>query len=152
MTLWCASTISAPSAVRLPPMWSLVDKVPPVAAFGSLKQAKASGSQPSTRIAPDPTVRLPPTVRSDPPNAAFRAAPGASVRFVVTLTGPASTAQNPVTVRDEYIPAAMDPPEQVVVPVAAAIAAAGGRTKPAAAPARRAVSRRDRLIINSPSS
>src|SRR5262249_7680295 len=94
---------------------------------GSFRQGKASGSQPRTRIACDPTVRLPPTLRSDPPNAASRTAPLATVRFFVTVTGPASTVQNPVTVKDRYVPAAMEPPEQAVVPVAAeaADAAAG---------------------------
>jgi hypothetical protein len=62
---------------------------------------------------------LPPTFRSDPPNAAFRAAPVASVKFIVTVTDPASTEQNPVTVKDRYVPAAIEPPEQVVFPVAA---------------------------------
>jgi len=43
------------------------------------------------------------------------------------VTGPASAKQNPVTVRDRYVPAAIEPPEQVAFPVAAdaADAAAG---------------------------
>src|SRR5262250_3286357 len=140
MVLWCASTISAPSAVRLPPTWSLVDRVPTVWS-GSLKQMKASGSQPRTKIACDPTVRLPPTFRSDPPNAATRAAPWATVRFLVTVTAPESTEQNPVTVSDWYVPAATEPPEQVAFPPAAdAAAGSNDTTRPAALAASRAAS------------
>src|SRR5215470_12738817 len=157
MVLWCASTISAPLAVRLPPTWSLVARVP-LTWSGSLKQMKASGSQPRTRIACDPTVRLPPTLRSDPPNAASRAAPGATVRFFVTVTGPASAEQNPVTVRDWYVPAAMEPPGQAAFPVAAdaADAAIGsnGTTRPRAPAASRVPSLRlgrgNLLIMNPP--
>src|SRR5215469_11399734 len=149
MVLWCASTISAPVAERLPPTWSLVE------ALGSLRHGNASGSQPTTKIACDPTVRLPPTFRSDPPNAASRAAPWATVRFLVTVTGPASTEQNPVTVSDWYVPAATEPPEQVAFPLAAdAATGSNGRATPAAPAASRAASlplnRGNRLIMNPP--
>src|SRR6516225_4854699 len=147
MVLWCASTISAPLAVRLPPTWSLVDKVP-VTWSGSLKQMKASGSQPRTRIACDPTVRLPPTLRSDPPNAAFRTAPVASVRFLVTVTDPASTEQNPVTVKDRYVPAAIEPPEQAVFPVAADAADAAAGSNGARIPRAPAASRVETLRLS----
>src|SRR5262249_44122956 len=154
MALWCASTISAPSAVRLPPTWSLVDRVPTVWS-GSLKQMKASGSQPRTKIACDPTVRLPPTFRSDPPNAATRAAPWATVRFLVTVTAPASPAQNPATVADGYFPAAPEPPEQVAFPPAAdAATGSSGSTRPTPPAASRAaslpLSRGNLLIANPP--
>src|SRR5215470_19936557 len=148
MALWCASTISAPVAVRLPPTWSLV------AAFGSLRHGNASCSQPRTKIACDPTVRLPPTFRSDPPNAATRAAPCVTVRFLVTVTAPESTEQNPVTVSDWYVPAATEPPEQVAFPPAAdAATGSNDKTRPALPAASRAASlrlSREKLLITNP--
>src|SRR5262249_61027098 len=149
MALWCASTIRAPPAVRLPPTWSLV------AAFGSLRHGNASCSQPRTKIACDPTVRLPPTFRSDPPNAATRAAPCATVRFLVTVTVPESTEQNPVTVSDWYVPAATEPPEHLAFPPPAdAATGSSGSTRPTPPAASRAaslpLSRGNLLIANPP--
>jgi hypothetical protein len=74
---------------------------------------KASGSQPSTRIALLRTRRSPPTARSEPPNAATSAAPCSTVASFVTFTEPESTAQVPVTVSEAYVPPGIEPPLQV---------------------------------------
>src|SRR6058998_2092690 len=106
MALWWDRTARAPSAVRLLTT-SFVVKL------GSLKQGNASGSHPRTRTAPFSTFRLPWTVRSDPPNAAYRSAPGRTVRFRNTVTEPESTAQAPAMTRERYVPGATEPPWQV---------------------------------------
>src|SRR5262249_60629654 len=88
------------------------------------------------------------------PTARTRAAPRPTVRFLVPVTAPASTEQNPVTVSDWYVPAATEPAEQVAFPPAAdAATGSSGSTRPTPPAASRAASlplSRGNLLIAHP--
>src|SRR5580693_5461525 len=156
---WCSTTPSGTEAIRLPSITSFEFSVG-AAWSGSSRHGNEGWlssavspqvvmmveSHPSMRLAPDSTMRLPRTVRSElplpvwssSPKMAVSPPPAAMVRLPVTSAGPASTTQSPAMTTLPYTPAstpgALTVPVQVWVPNPAGWAAAAAPGPAASAP------------------